>query len=463
MNILAANLKHLYQRHGAWLWYVILLALTPVVLLPLRFPMIKRYLGYLLISLLAGNLAGGMQKDVMIRPLSFCLPGHHRIPRLVVFWVGGVLSLILGCVFFGYPGLAFPYVLLVVLAGGLTGMIAFLYGAYTGLLEGDLLPAILWFVVFGLGLLKFDKVLQTMIVSQPILVILAGGLVCFWVWRMLGRNFPARRYCGKLVMGTFEDWDRQKAEKFRQVLVDRNPSAARTKLFERLHEFFLGRMKRYDFLSCGRYVWGYLYMVFGQCFGNWRMRDVLAFVAVMALFLLPFGFMGEDEERMINILFAVPAFCVLGLDLLPYRTMLLPAGRAERYYSSLILAAVVTLTGALLTLGLAGLTTLMERALPEFQLGRQVFSYHGLDIDRFNIFLLCMPIALIATIFPQSRWSRFILVFVLLGVWLAYEMKHKQILTETFGSAVIAGLIVLCWAGFLIVLRYACMKRSLVR
>jgi hypothetical protein len=106
----------------------------------------------------------------------------------------------------------------------------------------------------------------------------------------------------------------------------------------------------------------------------------------------------------------------------------------------------------------------MARVLPEVQFGRQVFSYRGMDIDRLYVYLLLMPIAFsTGAVFSQNTWEKIVPVIVLLCVTLAYEMKCKQILTETFGLAVVAGLIVLCWAGFLVVLRHICMKRSLVR
>jgi hypothetical protein len=79
-------------------------------------------------------------------------------------------------------------------------------------------------------------------------------MVCLWVWRLLGRDVLARKHCGKLVMGIFDDWNIEKLQKYQQAQANRNPSAARAKFFERLHEFFLGKMKGCDFLSRGRYA-----------------------------------------------------------------------------------------------------------------------------------------------------------------------------------------------------------------
>ena len=208
MSILTANLKHFYQRRVAWFWYLLILAQTPVILMPPFLTKFDRYLGYLIASLLTGILAGGLQKDVLIRPLSFCLPGHRMILRPFVFWIGGIVNLILGCVFFGYPELSFPYVLLVVLAGGFVGLIVYFYGVYIGFLElPTLAGGIIPLLVAGSVFFKWDVAVQNIIVNQPIVIILVSALVCVWVWRLLGRDFLARKYCGKVaIVGHFDNW-----------------------------------------------------------------------------------------------------------------------------------------------------------------------------------------------------------------------------------------------------------------
>jgi hypothetical protein len=463
MSILAANLKHLYQRRSVWFWYVILLCQIPAVLLPL-YSKTDRCLGYLIISLLAGILAGGLQKDVLVKPFSFCLPGHRRIPRPFVFWIG-VVNLILGCVFLRYPGLGFPYVLLIVLAGGLVGMIVYFYGVYVGFAKipvpsagilGLLIPCTVFF--------KWDKVVQEMIISRPIVIIFIGGVVCVWVWELLGRDFLARKYCGKLAMGILDDWNRAKAEKYRQIQADRNLTKTKAKSFEKIQEFFLGRMKRYNFLSRGRYVWGNLYMVFGKHFGFWRMAHILGFLAMISLFLLMFGLIGKSDKRMINFLFIIPAFGVFGLDLLPYRSMLFPAGRTEKYFGMLVSAIIITLLGWVLVLAMAGISVFLETSLPEFNFRGRMFTYYGMDISRFYICLLPMPVALsLAVVFPRTKqWLRMVFVIVFMQGWIIFEVICKQTLIEVIGAMGVAGLVTLCWAGFLVILRYVCMRRSLV-
>jgi hypothetical protein len=458
MSILTANMKHLYQCLGTWFGYLIILCGAPIVLFFTKFD--DRYLGYLLISFWAGVLAGNMQKDVLTKPFSFCLPGHRRIPKLFIFWIGGVVNLILGCVFLLYPGLNFPYVLMAILAGGFVGMILYFYGVCIPLLGLKKLSwGIYLLLILGVIFFKWDKVVQNMIISWPIPTILVSGLVCVWFWSLFGRDSLARRHCGRLAIGEFDM--SLKAQKYRQAQADRNLTAAKAKFFERLHEFFLRRMNRYEFLGKGRYVWGNLYMAFGRGFGTWQMKDVLASCALISFLVLFFGFVGKGD--VVNLLFVILALGVLSLDLLPYRSMLFPAGRAEKYFSTLVLAVIITFSSAVLTLALTGISVLLETLLPEFGSKADLLSYHGMDIGQFYIFLLVIPIALsCAVAFPRNLIVKIIFVVVFMQGWIISAGVLKQPLIDVIGPVGVVGLVALCWIGFLVVLHYVCMRRSLV-
>ena len=461
MGILTVNLKHLYQPRGVWFGHLIILCGVPIALFPLFFTQFDdRYLLYLLISFWTGVFVGNMQKGVLTKPFSFCLPGHRRIPKLFIFWIGGVVNLILGCVFLLYPGLSFPYVLMTILAGGFVGMILYFYGVCIPLLGLKRLSwGIYLLLILGAIFFKWDKVVQNMIISWPIPTILASGLVCVWFWRLFGRDSLARRHCGRLVFGEFDS--SLKAQKYRQAQADRNLTAAKAKFFERLHEFFLRRMNRYEFLGKGRYVWGNLYMVFGRGFGTWQMTDVLASCALISFLVLFFGFVGKGEG--VNLLFVILALGVLSLDLLPYRSMLFPAGRAEKYFSTLVLAVIITFLAGVLTLALTGISVLLETLLPEFGSKADLLSYHGMDIGLFYIFLLVIPIALsCAVAFPRNLIVKIIFVVVFMQGWIISAVVLKQPLMDVIGPVGVVGLVALCWIGFLVVLHYVCMRRSLV-
>jgi len=268
-------------------------------------------------------------------------------------------------------------------------------------------------------------------------------------------------------MGMLDSWNRTKIEKYKQARADKNMTESKVKFFEKAQEFFLGKMERYDFLSRGRYIWGNIYMVFGKLFGLWNMWHVLGFLGTIIFLVLFFGFMGpsENNKRMIGILFLIPALSVCSMDLMPYRTVLFPAGRRDKYYSILILSVVITLLAGLLVLVLTGISVFLEATLPEFSFrGGPMLTYYGMDIADFYIYLLFMPVtSSLAVAFPRSKpWLIIVLVVVFMQGWIISKIVLKQSLVELIAPVSITGLIAICWTGFLVLLYYVCMKRSLV-
>ena len=102
--------------------------------------------------------------------------------------------------------------------------------------------------------------------------------------------------------------------------------------------------------------------------------------------------------------------------------------------------------------------------LPEFSFrGGPILSYYGMDIGDFYIYLLFMPVTLsLAVAFPRAKpWLIIILVVIFMEGWIISEIVSKQSLFDVIGPIGVAGLIALCWAGFLMVLHYVCMRRPL--
>ncbi len=463
MSILRANLKHLYQNRGAWLWYILILCQTPWILLPL-YSKIDRYLGYLMISLLMGVLVGAIQKEVMSKPFTFCLPGHRGVTRPIVFRVGCIMNMVLGCVFFGYPGLGFPYVLLVVLAGGFIGMVIFFHGVYVGLVESSSpLAGITVLLIFCVILFKWDMILQDMISNWPLVIILVSVIVCVWVWILLGRDVLARKYCGKVVMVFFDGWNNEKKLKYQQIQADKNLTEGKVKLFEKMHRIILGRMNQYEYLSRGRYVWGNIYMAFGKTFGIWRKGNMLMTLVTLVCLVVWFGYLGTRDIRMINFLIILPVFYVFGIDILPYRSMLFPAGRRDRYYSSLVLTITITIIAVLLGLALISVSNIMEMALPVISIYGKMLSYHGIEISQIYICFLFIPVILsISALTFRMNFVKFALVIGVFYGWMGFEIGMKGTLVDAIGVIGVTGMIVVCWLVFLVILRYVCMRRSLV-
>ncbi|MFC1678091.1 hypothetical protein ACFL3G_13665 [Planctomycetota bacterium] len=468
MTILTANLKHLYQRRAAWLWYFVIICMTPVVLFPLWLTELDRYLGYLIISMYTGLLAGGLQKDVLNKPFSFCLPGHRRIARPFFFWVGGVVNLILGLVFLGYPGLEFPYVLLVILAGGFVGMIVYFYAIYLGFQakpspKGGGFPLL----VFGAIFLKWDMVVQEMIVSSPLIIIAIGFLSCWLAWKQLGRDDLARKFCGKLTLGIFGAWNRQKLEKFRIQQDSKKNRKFREAFSNSLETVSHNCMQRFDFLSTGRYICGNIYTVLG-----WSLRMVKPGVA--ALFILGavvyFGYLGSIGKgsvkhmplMMTGFLYIIPALLLTNVDLLSCQSLLLPAGRRQKFLAMLASAVVLTLLGSILLLTMTGISFCLQGRLPDISWHGLEISYHALNIRLLPLFVVFIPTSFcISVLFRKNHMLRIIIMIVLMQI-IIFSGVISSFINLTFGPVSLAMLAVGLWGVFVYILHHVCTRRPLV-
>jgi len=466
MSILAANLKHLYQRRGAWLWYFIILGQTPIIYLSIR-SKAGRYLGYLLISYFSGMIVGSLQKEISSKPFSFCLPGHSEIPRRFIFWVGVVLNGLLGLVFMFCPEPEFSSVFFVVLAGGVVGMIAYLFSA--GLMLYDLDKSKMgWIflpVVFCGVFLKWDLVVQKMIITSPLIVTSLGLLICWLVYRLLGKESLRRKYCGKLVIGMFGAWNWQKIEKIRQQKMSKKGRKYQAVFSNWLERIFRNFMERYDFLSTGKYVCGNIYMVLGGC--SRMLRPGIAVLLAFGI-VVYFGYLGSigsgkaGPSMMMSFVYILPALFLVNINLLPCPSLLVPAGRSQKFYAMLAMVMVLTFLGVILMLALTGISLSLERHLPDIKWQSLVLSYHAFDVRLLPLFFVFIPISFCANVlFRKNFIVRMIIVMVLLQIMI-FAGVTGLLMNIRFGPSLLAMLAVVFWGLFLYVLRYVCMRRSLV-
>ena len=286
MSILAANLKHLYQRRGAWFWYLVILVMIPTMAFINSES--GRYLGYLLTSYLVGFLVGAVQKEILSKPFSFCLPGHTGIPRRFIVWVGVVINALLGFVFIFHLGLGYPSVFLVVLAGATAGMVVHLLCA--GLMLFNLEKNILVWFLIPIGLYgyfsKWDLIVQEVIVRSPLIATSLGLLSCWLAWNWLGRESLRRKYCGKMVIGMFDAWNKEKMSKFRLAkLAEKEKKKPSSMIMSSgVERFFISRISGATTDSLGPYIWGGLYKTFGMMISQ-RRQDLMGSLLFILLAL----------------------------------------------------------------------------------------------------------------------------------------------------------------------------------
>ena len=203
-------------------------------------------------------------------------------------------------------------------------------------------------------------------------------------------------------------------------------------------------------------------MVIGKSVGS---SSALGCMVTVLLFVLMgyFSVPGREDTSMANIIFIAPVFGAAGLNLLPYSNILLPGGRNEKYYASLVSGFTATLLTTLPIAVMAFISILLEPVLPDIVLKGHTFGYHAMNINYCFVTLSLMPISLVvATLFPRRDLVRIIFALVVMYTWLPFGVfgLFAEKLSES-GPSIVAGLIILSWAIFLMVLRHICMRRCL--
>jgi len=468
MSILTTNLKHLYQNHGLWLWHLLTLCQMPMIFLFLREGS-QRYLGYLLISYCFGFMVGHVQREILSKPFSFCLPGHSHIPQKFILWIGLVVNGLLGFVFLRYPGMQFPYVILVILAGSVVGMAFYLLFAgltLSSLERNGFLSTIVVATVFAGHYLKWDLIIQEMIVTSPLIVISSGLLLCWLAWKWPYRQSLSRKYCGKITPGLFSGWDREKMSKLKQARLaekeKEKPNLIR--ISSGMEGFFVSRIGHAETGSLHQYIWGALYQTFGAIIAQERQNIQRLLILILPILCLlcyipPIG-AGK------NIMFLIPGVMFVYMSLPVYSSLSVSGGRRQRFWSAMTLAVTSGIFVTVAVASLAMVTHPLETIMPQLTISGYECTFNAIDLNLCFVPLLMIPITLtIGLIFHKKPMLSFLFVillfqisFVVMGmVKNSMIMDHKKI-----GPAHIIIMLILSWTIFIAVLRYISMRCRLV-
>ncbi len=459
MSVLTVNLKHLYQRRGFWLVYVILglFAFAGIAVL-FKGPEAGqgRFTGFVVLAPVVGLLFTVLPIEVLSKPFSYCLPGHRKVPRRFVFCVGIVFNLFGSLLFFVYPYLNAGQLVLVVCSAFFAGLISYLlvaglaFGVRNSVAFIGLLPLI---IVAG-QFFDLHTVIEGVIVGNPLVVILVGVLCSVVAWIWLGIDGWARRYCAVPLIGFVDAWNQDKMQRYRQVRLAKKWDKLKKHPSPWVETFFLGRMNRYDYVSTGRYIWGGLYTTFGMALPQWKEAFSGVFLALVLVCFL--GYMGPGGR---NILFIMPVFMIAQMRLPVYSSMLISGGRNERYRCAMtqVITTAVLIT-ALVTI-VAALSLLLAAVMPDITLRGSTFTFHAMNIELFFVPLFMIPIAFtIQLIFYRKP------IFMMLLIMLLFMLLFWH---EQFGAVInpmyIVSPVVLSWVLFTLVLRYVCMRRCLAR
>lgn len=460
MSILTINLKHLYQRRGLWLVYVFLGFLV-FFSIAVSFKELAvgqgRFIGLVVLAFVIGLIVALLPIEVLNKPFSYCLPGHRKIPKRFIFWVGVVVNFFGSLLFIMYPDLYSGQLVLVVCSAFSAGLIfywlgvGFAFGVRNSVAFIGLWP----FIMLVGGFFGLHVIIELAIVGNPFGVILVGILSSVLVWFWLGDEGWARRYCAVPWIGFFDVWNRDGSFKIRAAVkwdkLKQHPNPW-------VETFFLGRMNRHDYVNAGRYIWGGLYTTFGVALSQWKAAFSGAFLALVIV-----CFLGYMNSWIINILFIMSGMMFAQMRLPVYSSMLISGGRNERYRCAVVLVVAATLLITVLVTIIAVSSVPLATVLPDITLRGRTFIFQPMNIKLFFVPLFMIPIVFTVQLFfyrkPMFMMLLIMIVFFMLFMTSMFLHEH---LSFGINPMFIIGGLVLSWGTFLLVSRYVCMRRSLV-
>ena len=291
------------------------------------------------------------------------------------------------------------------------------------------------------------------------MVILVGALSSLAAWFWLDNDGLARRYCARPWVGLFDFWNKNKLQKYQQARAATKPDKDKFKchLKPSVERFFLERMNKCDYYGPARHIWGRLYTSFGILLSKWLPALSVALVIVcVSGYFPPIGF----------FLFLMVGFMMAGGNRCSvYSSMLITVGRNERFITALTLGATSVVLIAIPVIIIAALSVLLETIMPDIRLWGKTFTYEAVNMKPFFAApLLIMPVVFTFQLIfyrkPILGLVFFMFMFQLLFVSVIFW--RKPLLTVIANPISIAGLIVLSWLIFVLVLRYICTRCCLV-
>lgn len=462
MSVFVANMKHFYQCRLMWVFYVFLLpALIFFLYYPIRLERISvLYFGT---SFFFGALTADLQKSVLTKPFSFCMPARRTTPRRVILAIAAIYNLPLAIKFLAHQESVFPHALFVAFALIATGMIYFLAAAsVVFVLKNIQFVVYVWVIFMAMGFFDFDELLNRILISSPLHVIIAGTAACVLAWQWVGRESHARELCGRNIY-SFTDssvggWDFRRAWKYQEKKAVEKLSKRGSAISDRLGEFFVERMQKCRALSLTRYLLGDCYIILGRMFGPWWRLYALFLIGLTPIcgYLHAFG--------MRNYFYVLPVFFTLQFDLIPHRTMLMPAGRTEKYRVALISGFSLTLLATIGMATLAAMSGWLSPVIPEIIVKDVAYVFHAIDPLGCYLILFLMPIAFIAcTLFPGNYLARLIVIVLALQIGIGFGgFRDMPLLHSVIGWSGVILLIAASWLVFAGSVVYYCLRRTLV-
>ena len=462
--ILRANLKHIYQR---WAMLLVFLFLGFIVACGMTVVILNSKPGGIPIIALAvfffGIFIATLPIGVLTKPFSYCLPAHRSIPVKFLFCTGLVICFLFSLLFLLQPDVDIVKAMVCVPAF-FTFTIVYWLGVWT-VFRFRSWSATIGFIGFVPLLAMWTDVhiyIERFILGNIPLVVLLACVANFLAYKLLSADGLARRYCGKMWMGTFDAWNKDKIVKFKQLnLAEKEEKKDDRTEYQssKIEDYLLTKISNPDTGNLARHIFSGIYRSSAAMLS--RRNEWLKSLILWPPLVCFMGYIGVG----INFLYIIPAFMVIHMSLHVHSTMLISGGRRERFYTAITLALATSLALVAILAILTAMSLVLAPIMPDMTLTGKPEAFHPLNITLLWIPMVLIPIAFaISHLFPkQTLLSRLLPMMIFIGIFQFLVIMSAAKHPVTVIPLVIALIVIASWAALIAVLHFTCTRRCLTK
>ena len=415
-----------------------------------------------------GTMTAGIQLDVLTKPFSSCLPNHNKIPSRIIFLIGIIANLFYGFIYLLLPhpaGLKGILYFITIFAIGLS--IYFFTAFWAFYIQNErqkgltfICCIILFFVLLsilsGLNVLIFSFDYFILYSSMPLAFFLL--LLMFALWKMLTHPDLKRIYFSKdYPMINDQDSYTTATLLNEKLLLSRMSEKAEKE--SPIERFFLKFIERLPILNIRRSIAGRLYCMLERyyAFNERYFRTSLSIKIILTTLLLfftgyqltPGNFGGVPASDITHVLILViPCIAIHSIFTPVSHNQLLPIGRHDQFWSSIIVWLLQPILAILWIFILIILSWILGNHIPGITLAGFYFTYHSLELSLILWPLVIIPVLNTFWYYFENLRNAIVMILLLL---ILFALSLFSLLTTHFEYRIILiALSILLANGFFI-------------
>ncbi len=471
MKPVAANLKTLYQCPALWLLHLIGgYICIHLIVRPLLHPQIGGgfFSGYVAVTLWSGMIAASLAKDILVKPFSFCLPGHSRVARKVLLLIGAVVSAVCALTFLTYPADTVMEILSAIWSAFALGLVVYMIGALLFVVQNH--GGVVWAILITLvafmdhdAFLSVRVAIERTTVERPLEISLLAGLALVITWKKLQGRRLARKLCGANYFPPHAFWSTIRTERFQNAEKVKRLKIKPGRLMKASESYFLPRLTKHPRGTANWFPWGFFYNIVGAAL-HARRANFLLLVTVILLGTAILGYVGPtrifpDISLANFILFAGSVVIGTFFKIHPFTTMLLPVSRREKFRHIVLTGLAGGVAALIIGVLIIAVSIFVDHFIHEVSLFGKTLTYMPLIPKTLFYFLLILPVLLVSKMLFPKHYGLVdgIVVGVAVGV---FEGAHAAILKAT--PVEITLLLLASWLPFVGISFHCCFSKDLV-